>query len=170
MLGNWSNGGKLAWGVKIFFLELQGSFTGPESGMLLRVALPDTKKDNWPNRMEEFPKSGSMSHIELESMTGRLPYSQTSIFGRFCMETTHPLYWKLNTEYCHPKLSDLGTATLHRRQAILTATRPWIIYKRRNTTKEIIYTDAAAFTRVAELVLFGRGGFMRMAHLQPSEE
>ena len=50
-LGNWLMGDKTDLARKIVLLGLQWSFQGPDSGVLLYVALPDTKKDNCRNRI-----------------------------------------------------------------------------------------------------------------------
>ena len=46
----------------IIFLGPQCTFPGPGSDMLLRISLQEKKKNDWPNRIAQFPASGSISH------------------------------------------------------------------------------------------------------------
>ena len=51
--------------------------------MILQLELTDTKKEKWAAKLEGYIAAGSIPHKEIESLTGRLSYSQNSIFGRF---------------------------------------------------------------------------------------
>ena len=68
--------------------------------------LADGGKSLWADRLEEFLRICHMPHKELESVTGRLPYSETSVFGRFGRGMLQPLYRKLNAAYYQLDLPD----------------------------------------------------------------
>ena len=165
-LGNWLKGDKTDLGRQLVFLGLQGNFPGPETDALLRVKLPGDKKNYCSDRIEDFLHAGSVTHKELESLVGRLSYSQTSIFGRFGRAMMHPLYRKLRSGYYQPKLSGVDTSILQRWKEILIATRPRIVRKRRNTPHNILYTDAETGARVIAAVLFGRDEFTRTGTIE----
>ena len=65
------------------FLGLVGDLPAPDNDMTLSVALTDEEKSLWAARIEEFLKVGRIIRNELESLTGRLSFSHTAVFGRF---------------------------------------------------------------------------------------
>ena len=81
----------------LVFIGLKGTFPKPPNGMLLHIELPRTKAAAWINMTERAADSGSVSHMELESIIGRLSFSQTSVFGRIGRGVMAPLYAKLRT-------------------------------------------------------------------------
>ena len=77
-------------GRDVTFLGLEGTFPDPPNGILPPIVLTGGKKQRWATRIGEFLSSGRIRHKESGSLTGRLSFSQTSIFGRFGMAMTHP--------------------------------------------------------------------------------
>ena len=67
-------------GRMVAYIGLEGTFPSPDSDMLLRLELTAAKKEKWAAHLDRYIATGSIPHKELESLTGRLSYSQTSIF------------------------------------------------------------------------------------------
>ena len=143
-----------------------GGFPSPASNMLLSVDLPDAKKVSWIARIEQFTQAGQIGHKELESLTGRLSFSQTSIFGRFGRATTQPLYRKVNAGRYQPALSDSDIWILRLRTGLLRSIRPRIVYPRRSTPQKIIYTDAATSAQIIAAVVFDKHQFDTDGHVE----
>ena len=74
---------KSGLGRKLRFIGSEGEFHAPDNGRTLTVDLVEEKKSLRADRLEEFLRICHILHKELESATGRLSYSQTSVFGRF---------------------------------------------------------------------------------------
>ena len=74
--------------------------------------------------IQRILSAGFISHAELESVIGRLPATQTSVFGRIGRRMMAPLYAKLRADPYHPVLSDRETATLAWRAAALPNMEP----------------------------------------------
>ena len=66
-----------------FLLGVGGRFPAPDYDMALSVSLTDEKKSLRAARIDEFLKAGRILRRERESLTGRLSFSQTAVFGRF---------------------------------------------------------------------------------------
>ena len=141
-------------GRRLTFLGLEGFFPVRDNGMLLSVDLTDGKKRKWADRISQFLDAGMISHKELESLNGRLSFSQTSIFGRFGRALTQPLYRKVNAAFYQPVLPPSDIRVLEWRQGMLLDVRPRIIYPRISTPQRIIYTDAATSTLLAASITF----------------
>lgn len=93
-------------------LGLDGSLPCRDNGMCLSFDLPESKKALRSQRISDFIKAGWIPHKKLESLTGRLPSSQTPIFGRFGRGAAHPLYRKLHAVYYHGVLSPVDISLL----------------------------------------------------------
>ena len=150
---------KTELGEGVTFLGLWGQFPSPASNMLLSVDLPEAKKAAWSARIEQFIHAGQIGHKELESLTGRLSFSQTSIFGRFGRAMMQPLYRKVNAGCYQATLSEADIWILRRRAGLLRSIRPRIVYPRRSTPQKIIYTDAATSTQIIAAVVFDKHQF-----------
>ena len=122
--------------------------------MLLSVDLKGSKKGKWAERISQFHEAGLISHKELESITGRLSYSQTSIFGRFGRALMQPLYRKSNAAFYQPALSPSDIRVLEWRRGMLLAARPRVIYPMTSTPQRIIFTDEATSTLIAAIIIF----------------
>ena len=92
-------------GNVLTFLGIQGDFPSPKNGMALEVSLPEDKKTNWADPIAKILDLCVITHDQLESLIGRLSFSQTSIFGRFGRPMMTHLYTKLNTFRYHPILN-----------------------------------------------------------------
>ena len=136
-------------GRRITFLGLEGFFPGRDNSMLLSVDLTESKKRKWAERISEFLDAGVISHQELESLNGRLSFSQTSVFGRFGRALMQPLYKKVNAACYQPVLSAADARVLEWWRGMLSSIRPRVIYPRTSTPQRIIYTDAATSTLIA---------------------
>ena len=65
----------------VTFLGFDGVFHSPNTGMQIRIDLDPEKKQLWAGGIRFFIDSGRAQAKELESLTGRLSFSQTSVFG-----------------------------------------------------------------------------------------
>ena len=83
LVGFLLNGRKPKMGRHVVSLGLEGNIPGRDDGMCLPTALPESNKAIWPQRISDFIAAGWIPHKDLESLTGRLSFPQTSIFWRF---------------------------------------------------------------------------------------
>ena len=97
---------KTDMGEEVAFLGLLGRFPNPGNDMTLSIALPEDKKTNWATIIDKIPTLGVVQHSQLESLIGKLSFSQTSIFGRFGRPMLTPLQIKLNARHFRTLLSD----------------------------------------------------------------
>ena len=65
------------------FLGLEGRPHRPQAGMHLLIDLTPGKKQLWADRIRFFIDAGRIQANELESLAGRLSFSQTSARGRY---------------------------------------------------------------------------------------
>ena len=127
--------------------------------MIHPTDLTDGKKQNSATRIKEFPNNGRIPHNELESLTGRLSFPQTSIFGRLGRAMMHPIYRKLYGYYYDNSISDVGRITLEWRLGLLKSLRPRAIYPRNNSPDIDISTDAATTAMIMASVVFREADF-----------
>ena len=106
------------------FLGLDGSCPCPDSVAILSVTLTEEKKSLCVDRLGEFLRTGHIMRRELESATGRLSFSQTSVLGRFGRGITQPLYRKLNAPFYQSVLSDAGRKVSQWRAAMIRGAKP----------------------------------------------
>ena len=137
--------------------------------MIPPVNLAEEKKDFRADRLEEFLRIGHILHKELESITGRLSYSQTSVFRRFGRGTMHPLYRKMHAAYYQSELSDADRAAPHWRAALIMEAEPRRVISRNHIPDKIIYTDAVTEAAIFPIVVFdkrecGAAGFISDAY------
>ena len=92
--------------------------------MILPVNLAEEKKSLRSDRLGEFLRTGHIMRKKLESFTGRLSYSETSVSGRFGMGMMHPIYRKLNAAFYQSELSDSDRAIFQRRGAFPMESKP----------------------------------------------
>ena len=90
---------------KLVFQRLDGGVPGPTNDIRLSIDMASAKSEFCATRIGEFRKVGEILRGELDSLTGRLSFSQTSIFAMFGMATTKPLYRKLYAVYYQAELS-----------------------------------------------------------------
>ena len=129
--------------------------------MLLPIDLTDEKKQGWAARIGEFLTNERIPHKDLESLTCRFPFSQTSILGRFGRAMIQPLYRKLYARYYDESISDIDRITLEWRSGLLKALRPRAIFPRNNSPDIVIFTDAATTTMIMASVVFRKTDFDR---------
>ena len=127
--------------------------------MMFSIDLAEAKKIAWGGRIEEIPKSGEIPHGELNALTGRLSFSQASVFGRFGRAMMQPIYRKLYTGFYTAQLSDCDVVTLDWRVGLLRAIRPRIIYPRRSTPQKIVIADAATEAMIMAAIVFDKATF-----------
>ena len=132
--------------------------------MLLPIDLTDGKKAAWDARIDEIIKAGEIPHGELEALTGRLSFSQTSIFGRFGRAMMHRLYRKLYAGFYSATLTEGDLVNLDWWDGLLRSVRPRIIYPRRSTPQKVAITDAATETMIAAAIVFDKATFDTNRH------
>lgn len=142
------------------FLGLSGSFPGPDTNMSLFTDLPAIKKRRRASLIRQTLAAGSIRHDELGSPTGLLPFSQTSVFGRFGRSMMQPLYRKVYFPFYSPVISPDEALVLERRAALLRRIRPRVVSSLGRYPDCVIYSDAAASTGIMACVVFNRSGFL----------
>ena len=73
---------KSGLGNQLPFLGLVGDFPAPDNDMTLSASLTDGGGIIMGSRIGDFLKTGRTFRKELDSLTGSLSFSQTSVFGR----------------------------------------------------------------------------------------
>ena len=107
----------------IIFLGLHGRFPGSDNKTSL---LTPTRFEAFRMALiiRKFLAAGAKSHEELDSLSGKFSFSQTSAFGRFGRAMMQPLYRKLYAPYYNPVVSASGQMFLEWRAAALPRIRP----------------------------------------------
>ena len=82
--------------TQLTFLGLLGSVPDPEKGLILRAELPMEKITKWSSITREHITDGRITSKRLEKLIGKMSFTQTSVFGRFCRALLIPLRDKLN--------------------------------------------------------------------------
>ena len=130
-----------------------GPFPDPANGMLLPIDLTDGERQNWATRIHEFLNNERIHHKELESLAGRLSFSQTSILG-FGRAMVSPLYRKLYGYYCDDSISGVGRITPEWWMGLLKALHPREIYPSNNAPGIVISTDAVTTAMIMTSLVF----------------
>ena len=126
--------------------------------MMLSVELTEEKKKCRADRLDEYVEGGWIAYKELESLIGRLSFSQTSVFGRFGRALMQPLHRKLKAPVFPGRLTHSDRLVFQWWAWVLLSVCPRYIFPRLNTHQFIIYTDAATSTRILSSVIFNKGG------------
>ena len=155
---------KTELGKEITFLGLRGTFPSPQTDMLLSVDLTAEKKAAWASRIDDILEAGAISHGELEALTGRLSFSQTSIFGRYGRAMMQHLYRKLYAGFYSAGLTDEDRTNLDWWAGLLRSARPRIISPRRSTPQKVVITDAATETMIMAGIVFDKEYFDATQH------
>ena len=152
--------GRRSCGRRSSSSDWKGGSPGRDTGMLLSIDQPESKKTLWSKRNSDFITAGWISPKESESLNGRLSFSRTSIFGRIGRGMMHPLYRKLRADYYQGILSVADVSLLQWWKGVLQAIRHMVVSARIRFPQKIIYTDAAAENSVAAAIVFHRGDFL----------
>ena len=147
-------------GWRIAFLGLEGSFPSPANGMTLSIRLPPSKAKTWTSMIERIITTGSISHKELESVIGRLSFTQTSVFGRIGRAMLSPLYIKLHTDTYFPALSLKEATCLRWWTVALAHMKPRKATPKPPKVERIVYTDAAGRSQIIAAVCLTPGTFV----------
>ena len=111
--------------------------------MALALSLSTEKATHCASIIDKITQDGHISHALLESLSGRLGFSQTAVFGRFARAMLKPLYTKLYDPRYTTALTTALTRNLRLRVATLLNILPVIISFARCRPGWILYTDAA---------------------------
>ena len=130
-------------GLSNIFLGLTAFFPRPANGMALVISLPREKAHRWARLINTIIASANISHSTLESLIGRLSFSQTAVFGRFARAMLKPLYAKLFSPRFHPQLSLPLIRNLQWWATILLSLTPRVATLTRSSPDWVVYTDAA---------------------------
>ena len=154
------NGRKTDLGEEVVFLGLLGFFPNPTRDMALEIKLPQDKKDKWITAINGFLGKGTISKDQLDSLIGRLSFSQTSLFGRFGRHMMTPIHTKANACPYTPTLSDRDVRTLHWWATALRTHGVRTVGERPDRPDMIVFTDAATSTAIIAAVTFDRNKFL----------
>ena len=159
-LGISLNARKTGMGELTTFLGIEWKFPNPSNGMTLALALPLGKKTRWTDAINKIIKLGVVTHDQLESLAGRLSFSQTSVFGRFGRPMLTPLYNKLNTTTSHPLLTEKETMVLQWWATALHNMDRRAVRDNADRPDVVVFTDSATSTAIIAAVAIGRADFL----------
>ena len=123
--------------------------------MLLHIELPRSKAATWICAIKRVVDSGSVSHMELEFIIGRLSLTQTSVFVRIGRGVMAPLYAKLRTSPYRQVLSPEELTTLRRSTVALDHMKPRVATPKPKLTERVVYTDAAGKAKIIAAGIIG---------------
>ena len=109
--------------------------------------------------MERIILAGSVTHKELESIIGRLSFTQTSVFGRIGRAMLAPLYKKLHMEKYFPSLSLIEATSLRWWAVALAHMKPRKATPKHPKTERVVYSDAAGKSQIIATVCLTPGTF-----------
>ena len=125
-----------------------------------QASLPPEKASSWSALVRSFTGAGTIRFQELESLVGKLGFSQTCLFGEFARIQLRPLYRKLYDRSFSPHLTSDELSNLAWRADVLSELNPRIPRGCQRTPDWVLFTDAATSTNIFAAVLF-RGGARR---------
>ena len=158
-LGVFLKNDKTKLGDIMTFLGIQGGFPSPANGMTLEVPLPADKKTKWVDAITRILDIGVITHDQLESLIGRLSFSQTSIFGRFGRPMMTHLYTKLNAIRYHPVLTTKEVRILQRWRTSIANLASRAVRPQRDKPDWVVFTDAATSASIIAAVAINRDEF-----------
>ena len=135
-------------GSSLTFLGLLGEFPSPQTDMQLRISLPPVKTSAWCDMLERLINLGVATEQELQSVVGRLSFTQTCIYGKMGRAMLSPFYEKLKTPYYHPRLEERELNALRWWVVALKALKPRVVRPYQKYPDILIYTDAATSTQI----------------------
>ena len=115
---------------------------------------PDEKGEKWAKLRRGFLSEWRIDSTALESLIGKLSFSQTCLFGKFARTQLRPLYQKLYRRFYVAKLSPREIPTLKWWSAVLRGLKPRIARILNRYPDFILFTDAATITPLIAGVLF----------------
>ena len=96
------------------FLGIHGVFPSPANDMAIALSPSPDKSRARADRIRQLLDLGDIARQELESLIGKLSFSQAPIFGRFGRPMMAPLNGHLGSPNFHPLLPDRGRRGLQR--------------------------------------------------------
>ena len=153
LLGPILKGAETERGPSLAFLGIYGEFQSPLKNTTLTASLPLGKSARRAARVDEILAGRLTTHKDLECLTGRLHFVQTSAFGRLGCAMLTILYRKLNARFYSREITCPEAATLSRRRGAVRLATSRLTKARRAEAGRIIYTDAAAKTRIIASVV-----------------
>ena len=133
---------KSEFGPDLNFLGLRGIFPSIKNGMNLQVMLPEEKAEKWALIIKNIIEQRTVSATELESLIGKLGFSQTQLFGKFSRAMFRDLYRKLNRKSHTPQISTGEQETLKWWLLYIRLIQPRIARPPAQNPQVIVYTDA----------------------------
>ena len=131
---------------------------------ILRISLPTDKATRWGKIVASHIASGQILHSELDKLIGLLSCSQNAIFGRFGRTILRPLYNKFTNKYYYSdKLGRRELEALRWWETAIGQMRPRIDCPEPQFPDLVIYTDAAAKTRIISALILNREEFRTAA-------
>ena len=148
---------KTKFGKRVDFLGLSGEFPARSNKGTLSICLTREKATNWRALIVDFLKEGRISHQALESIIGKLGFSQSAMFGKFARSQMRVLYKKQHRKIYCAILSEQEKAVLNWWCAVLTELKPRVARQIVHTPDFVIYSDAAS-THVRIAAILFKGG------------
>ena len=90
----------------------------------IRISLRREKRGGRVSLLRDYRPNVSVTHQELERLTGRLSLSQTLLFGKFDRAKMRPLYQKLQRRVYNAELKAMGVQTFGRRVRVVRSFNP----------------------------------------------
>ena len=129
--------------------------------MALTISPPHGKALKWESKLREHLLRGAVHRKELESVVGKLSFSQTSVFGRIGRAMMTALFQKQNAKYYLAELSGREASVLRWWTQAITNMTPRHTRSTEPVCDLIIYTDAATTTQIIAAVLIGPRTFRK---------
>ena len=141
-------------GDRITFLGLEGLFHSPANLMKLSARLTTDKASEWIDTVKGFLERGRVGRKELESLIGKLGFSQTCLFGKFDRCQLRALYLKLHQKWFVSTITERETLVSRWWISALRNVSPRIASSPALQADLIVYTDAATSSRLMASVTF----------------
>ena len=103
--------------------------------------------------------SGSVSPMELESIVGRLSFTQTSVFGRVGRWMMAPRYAKLRDFPYRQALSQKESTALRWRTVAIGHMKPRVATPKPKLTERAVYTDTVGKAQITDALIIGPSTF-----------
>ena len=122
--------------------------------MKLSVRLTADKASKWIDAVKGFLERGRVGRKELESLIGKLGFSQTCLFGKFARCQLRAPYLKLHQRWFVATIAERETLVFRWWVSVLRNVSPRIASSPALQADLIIYTDAAASSHLMASVTF----------------
>ena len=127
------------WAYK-YFLGFEGRLPSRNSCTQLTISLDKEKSERRAALISDILRAGTIDHSSLDKLIGKLPFAQTTIFGKFARTIAQLLYDMLRAQPYGGTLSDELITNLNWWRHALSSVQSRIVAIRPVFPKYIIYS------------------------------